>query len=93
VRAALPEPPSFYFRRQCWISCDPDETSLAAIVPLVGADRFFWASDFPHPDRPPEYVPAVTRLARARCPRKPERDPRRQRARRLRVVATGFTRR
>ncbi|MDJ0847232.1 MAG: amidohydrolase family protein [Myxococcota bacterium] len=62
ARQVLPEKPSFYFRRQCWISGDPDETSLAAIVPVVGADRFFWASDFPHPDHPPEYVTEVTRL-------------------------------
>jgi predicted TIM-barrel fold metal-dependent hydrolase len=65
VRALLPEPPSSYFRRSCWISGDPDETSLAAIIPLVGADRFFWASDFPHPDHAPAYVPNVVRLARA----------------------------
>jgi predicted TIM-barrel fold metal-dependent hydrolase len=62
ARQVMPEKPSFYFRRQCWISGDPDETSLAAIVPIVGADRFFWASDFPHPDHPPEYVPEVIRL-------------------------------
>ncbi len=62
MRKLLPEKPSFYFRRQCWISGDPDETMLAAIVPLVGEDRFFWASDFPHPDHPPEYIPEVTRL-------------------------------
>jgi hypothetical protein len=59
------EPPSVYFRRQCWISGDPDETSLAAIIPGVGADRFFWASDFPHPDHPPQYVPELTRLVHA----------------------------
>jgi predicted TIM-barrel fold metal-dependent hydrolase len=64
VRQALPEKPSFYFRRQCWISGDPDETTLAAIVPIVGEDRFFWASDFPHPDHPPEYIPEVTRIVR-----------------------------
>jgi predicted TIM-barrel fold metal-dependent hydrolase len=62
VRHVLPEKPSFYFRRQCWISGDPDETALAAIVPVVGADRFFWASDFPHPDHPPDYIPELTRL-------------------------------
>ena len=62
VRERLPEPPSAYFRRQCWISGDPDETSLAAVIPVVGADRFFWASDFPHPDHAPEYVPEVERI-------------------------------
>ncbi|MEX0666011.1 MAG: amidohydrolase family protein [Acidimicrobiia bacterium] len=44
--------PSEYFRRQCWISFDPDEAMLAftASSPLVGADRIIWASDYPHPD-------------------------------------------
>ncbi len=65
VRQLLKEKPSFYFRRQCWISGDPDEKSLAPIMDGVGADRFFWASDFPHPDHPPEYIPEVTRIAKA----------------------------
>ncbi len=44
--------PSEYFRRQCWISFDPDESTLAftARHPLVGAERIIWASDYPHPD-------------------------------------------
>jgi predicted TIM-barrel fold metal-dependent hydrolase len=44
--------PSEYFRRQCWISFDPDESTLAfsARSPLCGADRIVWASDYPHPD-------------------------------------------
>ena len=44
--------PSEYFRRQCWISFDPDESMLAftANSPLCGADRITWASDYPHPD-------------------------------------------
>jgi uncharacterized protein len=44
--------PSEYFRRQCWISFDPDESMLASTAqsPLVGADRIIWASDYPHPD-------------------------------------------
>ena len=47
---ALKHPPRFYFDRQCWISCDPDERAVAHIIESVGADKFFWASDFPHPD-------------------------------------------
>ena len=65
LRARLPEPPSFYFRRQCYISGDPDERTLAAIIPLVGEDRFFWASDFPHPDHPPDYIPNLEKLVEA----------------------------
>lgn len=64
VRELLKEKPSFYFGRQCWISGDPDETTLSAVIPRVGEDRFFWASDFPHPDHPPEYVPEVARIVR-----------------------------
>jgi predicted TIM-barrel fold metal-dependent hydrolase len=62
LRPILPEKPSAYFARQCWISGDPDETYLADIIPRVGQDRFFWASDFPHPDHPPDYIPEVERL-------------------------------
>ncbi|MEN8181089.1 MAG: amidohydrolase family protein [Myxococcota bacterium] len=65
VRELLSEKPSFYFDRQCWIAGDPDEKSLPAIIEHVGEDRFFWASDFPHPDHPPEYILEVTRIARA----------------------------
>jgi len=52
--------PSEYFRRQCWISFDPDESMLAftANSPLCGADRIIWASDYPHPDAK---FPGVTR--------------------------------
>lgn len=48
----LTMPPSAYFRRQCWISFDADESLIAAAArsPLCGADRIIWASDFPHPD-------------------------------------------
>jgi uncharacterized protein len=43
---------SDYFRRQCFISCDPDETAAPHIVDHVGADCFVWATDYPHPDHP-----------------------------------------
>lgn len=44
--------PSEYFQRQCWISFEPDESTLAfsANSPLCGADRIIWASDYPHAD-------------------------------------------
>jgi predicted TIM-barrel fold metal-dependent hydrolase len=59
----LAEKPSDYFRRQCWISCDPDERTIPALMELYGADRFFWASDFPHPDHTGDYIAQVTELA------------------------------
>jgi predicted TIM-barrel fold metal-dependent hydrolase len=58
----LKEKPSFYCKRQCWISADPDETTLPLIVDHVGADRFFWATDFPHFDHPQNYLDELARL-------------------------------
>ena len=46
----LREPPSFYFKRQCYISVEPDEKTTPAMVELLGEDNFVWASDFPHID-------------------------------------------
>jgi predicted TIM-barrel fold metal-dependent hydrolase len=45
-------PPSELFKRQCYISFDPDEEALTytANSKYVGADRIIWASDYPHPD-------------------------------------------
>jgi uncharacterized protein len=42
--------PSDYFKRQCWISFDPDESTLKATVDVIGADNLMWASDYPHFD-------------------------------------------
>jgi predicted TIM-barrel fold metal-dependent hydrolase len=59
----LKEKPSAYFRRQCWISCDPDECTIPALMDLFGTDRFFWASDFPHPDHTGDYIAELEELA------------------------------
>ncbi|MGH7963884.1 MAG: amidohydrolase family protein, partial [Candidatus Binatia bacterium] len=58
----LKEKPSVYFRRQCWISGDPDETALPLIIEHVGAERFFWATDFPHFDHPRNYLQELGRM-------------------------------
>ena len=42
--------PSDYFRRQCVVSADPDESMTAAVIAHVGAEYFIWASDYPHID-------------------------------------------
>jgi uncharacterized protein len=52
----LKEPPSYYFKRQCFISADPDERTIAGLMQIVGEDKFFWASDYPHPDHPANYL-------------------------------------
>ena len=42
--------PSDYFRRQCFIACDPDDALTNSVVTAVGDDCVVWASDYPHPD-------------------------------------------
>ena len=42
--------PSDYFRRQFWISFDPEEAALPLTAEWLGADRVIWGSDYPHPD-------------------------------------------
>jgi hypothetical protein len=62
-RVPLKEKPSFYFKRNVWISADPDERALPAIVDLEGEDKFFWASDFPHSDHVSNYVEELEEMA------------------------------
>ena len=42
--------PSDYFRRQCYISCEPEEERLGEVVRAIGAERVLFASDYPHWD-------------------------------------------
>ncbi|HYD09740.1 MAG TPA: amidohydrolase family protein [Acidimicrobiales bacterium] len=62
TRVPLKDKPSDYFRERCWISCDPDERSIAPLADRFG-DRFLWASDFPHADHTPDYIPDLEELA------------------------------
>jgi predicted TIM-barrel fold metal-dependent hydrolase len=54
--------PSDYFRRQSFISCDPDETAAPLIVDHVGSDCFLWATDYPHPDHPANWRVSLRRF-------------------------------
>jgi hypothetical protein len=42
--------PSEILARQCFVSVEGDERSLPPLLPLIGEDVLFWASDFPHFD-------------------------------------------
>ena len=42
--------PSEYFRRQCFISCDPQERTIPSVVELCGDECLVFATDYPHPD-------------------------------------------
>ena len=61
----LKHKPSDYFRERVWISCDPDERTIPSLAQRFGADRFLWASDFPHADHTPEYIHDLNGLVAA----------------------------
>ena len=42
--------PSDYFRRQCVISAEPDESLTGPVLEHLGEDFMVWASDYPHVD-------------------------------------------
>jgi predicted TIM-barrel fold metal-dependent hydrolase len=54
--------PSDYFREQCFISGDPDETAVSHVIDHVGADCFMWATDYPHPDHPGTWAHSLEKL-------------------------------
>lgn len=63
VTIPLADAPSTYVRRQCWISGDPDESTLPALIRHVGADRVLWATDYPHSDHDDGYMAELHALA------------------------------
>jgi predicted TIM-barrel fold metal-dependent hydrolase len=42
--------PSDLFRRNCWISFEPVESSLKVLADHVGPNKIMWATDYPHSD-------------------------------------------
>jgi predicted TIM-barrel fold metal-dependent hydrolase len=62
LMVGLARKPSEYFRAQCFISGDPDETAAPWIIDHVGADCFMWATDYPHPDHPGTWARALERF-------------------------------
>jgi predicted TIM-barrel fold metal-dependent hydrolase len=42
--------PSEYFKRHCFVSCDPDEEAVPYVTKTLGADNIIFASDYPHFD-------------------------------------------
>jgi uncharacterized protein len=60
----LKEKPSFYFKERCFISADPDERTIAGMMTHVGEEKFFWASDYPHPDHPGNYLEELAGLVK-----------------------------
>jgi predicted TIM-barrel fold metal-dependent hydrolase len=60
--APTPEPPSYYFRRQGFISGEGHEELLPAMVRMYGDGVEMWASDYPHPDEVDVFPHAVDPL-------------------------------
>jgi predicted TIM-barrel fold metal-dependent hydrolase len=73
LRPPLQEKPSHYFKRQCWISFDPDEPMLRPTVEWLGSERVLWASDYPHFD---SCVPGAVATLEANLAGLPDQDRR-----------------
>ena len=46
----LTMPPSEYFRKQCFVSVEPDETPVKYVIDYMGNDRIVFSTDYPHGD-------------------------------------------
>jgi predicted TIM-barrel fold metal-dependent hydrolase len=46
----LTEAPSEYFKRQCWVSVEPDEVPARYMIDALGSDRIVFSTDYPHGD-------------------------------------------
>ena len=44
----LPEPPSFYFQRNCWVGASFPSPSEAKAIAEVGWNKVMWGNDYPH---------------------------------------------
>ena len=53
--------PSEYFKRQCVISSDPDESMTGEVAQHIGPEYCIWASDYPHIDASFGAVPELMR--------------------------------
>jgi len=60
--------PSEYFKRQCYVSFEPEEYNLAQCAEFLGSDRILWASDYPHPEYHPGLVKEVVERVKGMPP-------------------------
>lgn len=54
--------PSEYFRRQCFISIEPDEPYIPELIKYIGEDNILFGSDYPHIDHHPDVVEDIIKL-------------------------------
>jgi predicted TIM-barrel fold metal-dependent hydrolase len=58
--------PSELFRRNCWISFEPVEGSIAALADYIGPHKILWATDYPHRDG---FFPGAPQMMKERLKR------------------------
>ena len=62
--------PSELFQRNCWISFEPVENSIAVLADYIGPHKIMWATDYPHQDG---FFPGAPQMVRDRLgPLSPE---------------------
>lgn len=62
--------PSELFERNCWISFEPVENSIAVLADYIGPHKIMWATDYPHQDG---FFPGAPKMMRDRLgPLSPE---------------------
>ena len=49
---SMPLKPSEYFKRQCFVACDPDEGTLPYVAETLDGANVVFNTDYPHPDAP-----------------------------------------
>lgn len=42
--------PTEYFKRQCYVSCEAEETGVKQVIELIGDDNLLFSNDWPHID-------------------------------------------
>src|SRR4029077_16349064 len=55
--------PSELFQRNCWISFEPVESSIAVLADYIGPHKIMWATDYPHQDG---FFPGAPQMIRDR---------------------------
>ncbi len=50
ISEPLPQPPSQYFKRQCFVSIEPDETPARYMAELGYEHTMVFSTDYPHPE-------------------------------------------
>jgi uncharacterized protein len=63
--------PLEYFKRQCFVSFEPVESSISYAIEYLGADSLLWATDYPHPDG---FFPGAARMVLDLTPEKARKD-------------------